>query len=143
MKSMDESMESGVRRMVRLGIAPLLLGTVIVLAWMLNRGVDIWFIRIGLYLAEYEVFHILMHLLIFGSVPLLMGSGAFTRKRQWIMWRTVIVGAIGIEIAQVLADGFAVDARIIWEAVFDLIVDSIGVIVGLMLREWVSDCRGN
>jgi hypothetical protein len=129
--------------MVRLGIAPLLLGTVIVLAWMLNREVDIWFIRIARYLAAYEGFHILMHLLIFGSVPLLMGSGAFTRKRQWIMWGTVIVGAVGIEIAQVWATGFdEIDGIVIWAAVFDLIVDSIGVIVGLMIREWTIPKSG-
>ena len=105
------------------------------LAWMLNRGVDIWFIQIGRHLAAYESFHILTHLLIFGSVPLLMGSRAFTRQRQWIMLGTVIVGAVGIEIAQVLATGFAVDAKIIWAALFDLVVDGIGVVVGLMIRE--------
>lgn len=130
-------------RRVRWGAAPFLLGCVIVVAWMLNREVDIWFIQIGLYLAEYEVFHILMHLFIFGCVAVLMKSEKMNRRRWMLMGGTVIAGAIGIEIAQVLADGFVVDAIIVWAALFDVIVDCIGVMVGLMIREWVVAYKCN
>ena len=124
-------------RWMRWGAASLFLGVVIVLAWMLNREVDVWFIRIGQYLAKYEVLHILMHIFIFGCVTLFLRSAEMTRRQQWLMVGIVFVGAGGIEVAQIFAGDFAVNAEIIWGALFDLLVDGIGVMLGLMIREWI------
>lgn len=106
------------------------LGGVGLMAWLLNRHDITWAWLQGLRaLAQYEAFHIVMHLAIFATVAILLGR----LRPRWVLWAVVIGGTLFIEGSQLLANQTPLNDTQFRAAAYDLMVNLIGTIIGLMM----------
>jgi hypothetical protein len=87
-----------------------------------------WLIPIEI-LGKYEIFHIIGHVVIFGSVMLV----AYPRKIGWVF---VIIGGIAIEVIQLDArDGWS-DSHRVLASLYDMGVDIAGAAAGWLLAAY-------
>jgi hypothetical protein len=116
---------------IRRVIAPTMLLVVIVLAGVMQRDVGKadW-LALARWLNRYELFHILAHLVIFGSIALLLGPWDRRGSRVRV-WRYTLIGGLLLEVVQYGAGDASLSRSVILAALFDLGVDILGARFGL------------
>jgi hypothetical protein len=108
----------------RTAVLPLIIvGIVVLLAWMLSAHVGGGLLAPIQWLGRWEAFHLVAHAVIFGGIAWL--TRAQGRARQWSY---VLIGGILLEIAQWIGAGAPLSAVLLRAALFDLLIDSLGAL---------------
>jgi hypothetical protein len=117
-----------IRRHARRLIAPVFILIITGLAWMLSAGSNPWWLTAVRWLGQYELFHITAHFVIFSGLVLLLGS-----RSQARIWTFTLGGGLLLEIAQMAAGGIPLSLHHMSAVVFDLGIDMLGAVAGLMI----------
>lgn len=87
-----------------------------------------------LWLGEFELFHLVMHILIFVLVTLAVGL--WRERNLWLIVAALLGGTLLIEGSQVLSRGYTIDIFVLAAAFYDLVVNSIGALIGWLILGW-------
>jgi hypothetical protein len=89
------------------------------------------------FLVELEIAHIIVHTVIFGMVALLLGG--WGRGSRQLAWRYIIVGAVIMEVFQVIL-GIPHDSlpALVWGVGVDLVVDGVAGWLGLWMVDQIK-----
>jgi hypothetical protein len=84
-------------------------------------------------LAEYEMFHIVAHFLIFGSVAVMIGMALHDRRFDVVVWVFVLIGTLLIEGVQAMTLRVHVAPSIIAaSSAYDLLINASGAMAGIV-----------
>lgn len=112
---------------------PALMTGVLIAAWLISARPGFWWIQPVLWLAQFEVFHIIMHWIIFGLLAYLIRTHPtprFQPRRRWA-WACVLLGGLALELAQVAGSALPLRALLRGAVAFDLVMDAFGGWIGL------------
>jgi hypothetical protein len=112
---------------------PALMTAVLVMAWLISARPGFWWMQPVLWLAQFEIFHILMHWAIFATLAyLVVTRDSFSpRTRRIWAWAGVMTGGLALEMSQVAGAGESLRALLRWGVAFDLVMDAFGGWIGL------------
>jgi hypothetical protein len=84
-------------------------------------------------LAQYEMFHIVAHFLIFGSVAVMIGLALRDRRFGIVVWVFVLVGTVLIEGVQAMTLRVHVTPLMIAaSSAYDLLINASGAMAGIV-----------
>ncbi len=86
------------------------------------------------WLAEYELFHLVMHILIFMLVTLAVGL--WRERNIWLIVAVLLGGTLLIEGSQVISGAHPLNIFVVTAALYDLAVNAIGALSGWLLLSW-------
>jgi hypothetical protein len=85
------------------------------------------------WLARYEIFHIVAHFLIFGSVAVMIGMALRGRRFALVVWAFVLIGTALIEGVQAMTLQVHVAPRVIAAgSTYDLMINASGALAGII-----------
>lgn len=112
---------------------PALMTAVLIMAWLISARAGYWWMQPLIWLARFELFHIVTHWAIFATLAYLVVTRDTIsphNRRLWA-WVSVIAGGMALEMAQVAGSGAGLPALLRWGVVFDLVMDTFGGWIGL------------
>ena len=119
-----------------------MVGATAAMAWLLNSPAEHDALRTVRGFANYEGFHLVLHGAIFAVAVAFLTAGAGLGPALTGVALVVLVGTAAIEAAQILSAGVAPSIRLLREATFDLGVNALGGISGLILVTALRYWRG-
>jgi hypothetical protein len=99
-----------------------------------------WWLRRLRWIVRSEVIRTVGHLMVFGTVALLLGPWGRNKQRgsQKLVWWHVIIGGVAIESGQIATRKPNLSLSLIRSTLFDLVINALGALLGLFLLRFLK-----